>query len=322
MSTSNGRPRLIADIGGTNARFALAGSDGRPHGERILPVADYPNILAAIKAYLADVPEPWPVEAALAIAMPITGDFVTMTNNERWSFSIESTRKMLGLERLLLVNDFTALALAIPRFVEGELRQVGSGKGVAKAPLGLLGPGTGLGVSGLVWVNDHWIPLQTEGGHVTYSPVNQREWEVKQVLQKRFGHASAERLLSGPGLINIYEALAEVDGNTVEKCDPAMLTERALAGSHPECLEAVDFFCAALGTVAGNLALSLGARGGVYIGGGIVPRLGEFFDRSEFRKRFEAKGRFVSYLAPIPTYVITAVNPALRGIAAAFDTEL
>ena len=263
--------------------------------------------------------EPRPTQAALAVAMPIIGDQVKMTNYERWSFSIEATRRILGLEKLILLNDFTALALALPRLEQSELQQVGGGSAVAKATIGLIGPGTGLGVSGLVWAGDHWVPLTTEGGHVTLSPVTEQEWKIACILQQRFGHVSTERLLSGPGLVNLYQALAELEGRTPEDLQPPMITERALAGSCSLCRQTVEIFCAMLGTAAGNLAVTLGALGGVYIGGGIVPQLGNFFDQSAFRERFEAKGRFQSYLAAIPTYVITADNPALRGVAAAFE---
>ena len=172
-------------------------------------------------------------------------------------------------------------------------------------------------MSGLVWSGDRWLPLQTEGGHVTFSPTDGREWAIGQILHRRFGHVSPERLLSGPGLVNLYAALAELEGWPAEDLTPADLTERALAGTCPHSREVLELFCGALGTAASNLAITLGARGGVYIGGGIVPRLGDFFDRSTFRSRFEAKGRFSTYLAAIPTWVITAANPALRGVAAA-----
>jgi len=317
MSTP--QARLIADIGGTNARFALTDADGLPYHETVLSAADYPTLVDAIGAYLNSLSQPRPREAALAVAMPITGDQVTFTNNTSWSFSIEQTRQTLGLERLLLVNDFTALALALPRLQTDECRPIGAGEAVPEAPIGLIGPGTGLGVSGLIWSGQRWIPLQSEGGHVTFSPYDALEWEIACVLSQRFGHVSAERLLSGPGLVNIYTALAEVHGRTEPAVEPADITAQAISGSSPHCRQALEIFCSALGTTAGNLAITLGARGGVYIGGGIVPRLGEFFERSAFRARFEAKGRFVSYLAAIPTWVIIAAHPALRGAAAVLD---
>ncbi len=309
-------PDLIADIGGTNARFALATPDGRIEAERILSGADYPDLIQAATAYLREIPGPGPRRAAVAVATPVTGDWIEFTNSP-WSFSTEAARRALGLERLLILNDFTALALALPLLGPDERRQVGGGTAVANAPIGLIGPGTGLGVSGLVWSGNHWIALETEGGHVTFSPANEREWAISQILRHRFGHVSPERVLAGPGWVEVYTALAELDGRKPEGLTPGEITRRALAGTCPHCLEVQELFCAALGTAAGNLAITLGARGGVYIGGGIVPRLGDFFDRSAFRARFEAKGRFSDYLAAIPTWVITANNPALRGAAAA-----
>ncbi|MDZ7622625.1 MAG: glucokinase [Candidatus Competibacteraceae bacterium] len=279
---------------------------------------DFAGLRDAIEAYLREVDAPRLSRAAIAVATPITGDWVQFTNSP-WSFSIEATRRDLGLEQLRVLNDFTALALALPLLGPDERRAVGGGAALANAPIGLIGPGTGLGVSGLVWSGDRWIPLETEGGHVTFSPANEREWAVGQILQRRFGHVSPERVLAGPGWVDVYTALAELDGETVEDLTPTEITQRALAGTCSRCLEVQEIFCGALGTAAGNLAITLGALGGVYIGGGIVLRLGEFFDRSAFRARFEAKGRFSAYLAAIPTWVITAANPALRGVAAALD---
>lgn len=312
-------PDLVADIGGTNARFALATPDGYIEAERILSGADYPDLVQAAAAYLRDAPAPRPRRAAVAVATPVTGDWIQFTNNS-WSFSTEAARQALGLERLLILNDFTALARAVPLLSPEERRAVGGGTAVAEMPIGLIGPGTGLGVSGLVWSGNHWVPLETEGGHVTFTATDEREWAVSRIIQQRFGHVSPERLLSGPGLVNLYTALAELEGWLAEDLAPAAITDRALAGSCRHCVEVVEMFCGMLGTAAGNLAITLGARGGVYIGGGIVPQLGDFFDRSAFRSRFEAKGRFSDYLAAIPTWVITAVNPALRGAAAALGS--
>ncbi|MFO1419853.1 MAG: glucokinase [Candidatus Competibacteraceae bacterium] len=316
QETHAGPDDLVADIGGTNARFARVGADGRPYAERSLPGADFPGLTAAARAYLDATGGPRPVRAAVAVATPVTGDWIQFTNSD-WSFSIEAARRELGLERLTILNDFTALALSLPLLGPDEHRAVGGGTAVPEAPIGLIGAGTGLGVSGLVWSGERWIPLQTEGGHVTFSAADEREWAISRILQRKFGHVSPERLLSGPGLVNLHAALAELEGWPAEPLDPADITDRGLTGACPHCRDVLDLFCGALGAAAGNLALTLGARGGVYIGGGIVPRLGDFFDRSAFRARFEAKGRFGGYLATIPTWVITAAHPALRGVAAA-----
>ncbi|TVR57747.1 MAG: glucokinase, partial [Candidatus Competibacteraceae bacterium] len=289
-------PCLIGDVGGTNARFALVDEHRRIAAERTLAGADFAGLRTAIEAYLREVDAPRLSRAAIAVATPITDDWVQFTNSP-WSFSIETTRRELGLKQLRVLNDFTALALALPQLGPDERRAVGGGTALANAPIGLIGPGTGLGVSGLVWSGDRWIPLETEGGHVTFSPANEREWAVSRILQRRFGHVSPERVLAGPGWVDVYTALAELDGWAAEDLTPGEITRRALAGTCPHCLEVQEIFCEALGTAAGNLAITLGALGGVYIGGGIVPRLGEFFDRSAFRARFEAKGRFSAYLA-------------------------
>jgi glucokinase len=322
MSTAHAdtdRPRLIADIGGTNARFALiAGDDDTPHMEHVLPCKDFSGPVAAIEQYLAHAGIARPRQAAIAVAMPVMGDQVKMTNHV-WSFSIEETRRRLGLDRLLVINDFTALAMALPHLKPDGRRQIGSGEPVAETPIALIGPGTGLGVSGLIPGGDRWIPLHTEGGHVTFSPGTEREMDIVRIVWRRFEHVSPERLVSGPGLVNLYEAVAELHGVAAETLSPADITQRGQRGSCPVCVETLETFCAMLGTAAGNLVLSLGARGGVYIGGGIVPRLGDYFDSSPFRDRFERKGRFSGFMASVPSYVIQAQHPAFIGVAKAFS---
>jgi glucokinase len=313
--------RLLADIGGTNVRFALLppGSD-QPQRERSLRCADYPGLEQAARAYLADAGSPRVTEAAIDVATAVTGDLVKLTNSP-WAFSIEQTRRQLGLTRLLVLNDFTALALSLPLLSATELRQVGRGQALAGKAIGLIGAGTGLGVSGLLPCGARWVPLEGEGGHVALSPVDAREDAVLAVLRERFGHVSAERVLSGPGVVNVYQALCRIDHVPTRALEPEQIARAALSGADPQCAEALAMFCGALGTAAGNLAITLGARGGVYIGGGIVPKLGDYFERSSFRARFEHKGRFTSYLAGIPTFVIHADYPALRGLAAALNDE-
>lgn len=305
---------LLADIGGTNARFALSeDGDTRPAGVRVLRCADYPTLEDAIETYLADA-DARPQRAAVAVATAITADQVKMTNHV-WSFSANAVRQRLGLDELLLLNDFTALALAVPHLLPDECDQVGGGAAVAGKPIAVIGPGTGLGVSGLIPAGDRYIPLQSEGGHVTYGAATKRESALLGVLGRRFNHLSAERLVSGPGLVNLYQAIAEVDGKPIEPLSPAEISQAALERRCPVCREALDTFCAMLGTAAGNLVLTLGARGGVYIGGGIVPRLGAYFANSPFRASFEHRGRFSAYLAAVPSYVIRAEYPALVGAA-------
>jgi len=315
-------PRLLGDIGGTNARFAWQAGDGAPLQDiAALATADHASVGAAITRYLAATGRTAPPWCAIGIANPITGDHVQMTNSH-WSFSIAALQAKLGFERLRVINDFTALALALPDLLPSELRQLGGGAAVSDSAIALVGPGTGLGVSGLLpgATPGTWVPLQGEGGHVTLAAANDREGAVLGVLRERFGHASAERAVSGMGLEALHAALTTLDApaNNAAALPAAEITARALAGSDARCAEAVALFCSFLGSVAGNLALTLGARGGVYIGGGIVPRLGALFESSAFRERFEAKGRFSGYLAQIPVFVIHAnVSPALLGAARA-----
>jgi glucokinase len=322
VANSSSFPRLMGDVGGTNARFAVQEVSGAPPTQVVTyPVVEYPNFGDCLQAYVAQLTCARPRLAAVGIANPIVGDLVKMTNFH-WAFSIEAVRRELGFDRLLLINDFTALALSLPALQPEHLRRIGAG-GAAdpKGAVGLLGPGTGLGVSGLLHdTAGHLVPLGGEGGHVSLAPANAREDRVVAALRDKFGHASAERALSGMGLVNLHDALCAIDGVAPKALDPAGVTGAATAGSDPRCVEAVEIFFGFLGSVAGNLALTLGARGGMYIGGGIVPRLGDWIDRSAFRERFVAKGRFRDYLDAIPTWLIHAeTSPALIGAANALD---
>ena len=319
-----GGARLLADIGGTNARFALELAPGRIEHIEVLACSGYPTLADAARAYLAlpHVAAAGPVRhAAIAIANPVDGDLVRMTNHH-WEFSIEALRQACGFDKLVVVNDFSALARALPHLAPGHKRQVGGGSARDGAPLGLLGAGTGLGVSGLIPSGCGYTALQSEGGHVTFAPANEQEVAILQYAWREFGHVSAERLLSGAGVELIYRALAEHAGLAGEALAAPEISRRALAGQCKLCDEVLETFCGMLGTVAGNLAVTLGAQGGIYIGGGIVPRLGERFDRSCFRQRFEAKGRFADYLAQVPTWVITAEYPAFLGVSAILDEQL
>jgi glucokinase len=306
---------LVGDVGGTNARFGLVGRDGKLLHSAILADADYAQFIDAIHAYLAQRGDlPAPRQGAIAIASAITGDQVRMTNNP-WTFSIAGLRDQLGFERLEVINDFTAQALALPHLTANDKVQVGGGNPVSGHPIGVIGPGTGLGVSGLIPSGTRWIPLTGEGGHATIAPSTDRESAVVDHMRKRYDHVSGERCVSGAGLVNLYETLAAIDGVPAAQYAPAQITDPNTVD--PLCREAVAMFCSMLGTMAGNLALTLGAQGGVYIAGGIVPRLGGRFAESPFRERFEAKGRLSSYLAVTPTYVVTHPLPAFIGCHAA-----
>ena len=307
---------LVGDIGATHARFGLVSPDGSVLHSHTLPDEQYPTIEAALAAFLKERGSaPMPRQGAIAIASPITGDTVAMTNHP-WRFSIRELRDRFSFERLEVINDFTALALALPHLRPEDRLAVGGGDAVPATPIGVLGPGSGLGVSGLVSSKSGWIPLTGEGGHATMAAATDRESAVLDRMRTHFDHVSSERILSGPGLVNLYNTLAQLDGIPSRGFTAPQITDLAVRAEDPLCVATLDMFCSMLGTMAGNLALTLGARGGVYIGGGIVPSLGRTFIDSPFRERFEAKGRFQAYLAAIPTFVVTHPLPAFLGCAA------
>ncbi len=306
---------LIADIGGTNARFAVATADGKISKARTLACADYRDPAHAAQSYLDTMGLPRPVQACFAFACPTHDDRIRMTNNG-WDFSRARTKEQLGLQRLEIINDFMALALSLPHLPSDSLRQVGGISQVGKLPIGVVGPGTGLGVSGLIPYKGDWIPLDAEGGHASLAVSGLRETAALHHLEQHYSRVSAERVLSGPGLKALYQALGAIDGAGVLDLTPSEIVAKALAREDALCGETLEIFCALLGGFAGDFALTLGARGGIYIGGGIVPRLGDFFARSDFRRRFEDKGRLSGYVTAIPCYVITADYPGLAGAAA------
>lgn len=305
---------LIADIGATNARFALTDERGI-YEPRVLQCADYPGIVEATRAYLEGLKGEKPTRAAFAIAGPISGDFFEMTNH-LWRFSIEETRRALGLDDFALLNDFKAIALGVPHLAPSDIRQVGGHQTPQpNGTIGILGPGTGLGVASLFWDGRQYRANPGEGGHVTMPAKTQREFDIFRTLRYKYRHVSAERVCSGKGLINIYNAIRILDGHeNLPDRTPEDISECAIAGTCPVCVESLDKMMGFLGTVAGDLALSLGASGGIYIAGGIPIKLGEYFMNSRFRAEFEAKGRFDDYLKPIPTYLITHPHIAFVGL--------
>jgi len=314
---------LLADIGGTNERFALS-SDGKLHDVQVQRSGQHGTVYDAIQAYLAAVTaDRAPTVAAFAVAAPVTGDEIKLTNNSAWKFSKRELENALRLKRLDVINDFAAIAFAIPHLTEHDVRQVGGGNADPEKPIGVIGPGTGLGVAGLVPTPEgSWSVVAGEGGHVTMSAANSREAEIVLGLRRRFwrewrGHVSAERVISGPGLINLYEEIGKLRGQGDPMwLEPENIVERALYGKCNICIEAVEIFCGMLGTISGNLALTLGAQGGVFVAGGVVPKMAAIFDSSTFRTRFEDKGRLRAFLAPIPTAVITHELPAFVGLQA------
>ena len=313
---------LLGDIGGTNARFALVHGDGSPITQEVtLPTGQFPDLAAAASSYLQQVGQSGVRQACIAIANPIDCDALKMTNNH-WQFSIEATRQTLGLDSLLMLNDWEAMAMAAPALLGSDLEQIGSGEPVPNAPKGLIGPGTGLGVSSLVRSRQgDWVPIAGEGGHVSMSPTCEREADILRILWRTHPHVSVERVVSGMGLENLYRAICELNGTEAENLVAAQVTTRALATRDVACEEALDRMCRLLGNAAANLAVTLGARGGIYIGGGVIGRLGDYFAQSGFRAAFEAKGRFENYMKRIPTYVIRAEQPALIGCAMALGVH-
>jgi glucokinase len=314
-------PALLGDIGATNARFALLDATGIIGHIRVTACAQHPGLAEAAEVYLKEIGAHETVRAAaIDVAGPVSGDRVTLTNHP-WGFSQAELRTRLGLDHLLIVNDFAAAAAAAPHLAMSELGWIGTQPAptlyVPETPIGVIGPGSGLGVGSILPVGEgRWIALAGEGGHVSLAPGTEREGRVWNAMRERFGHVSSERALSGPGLVNLYSFLAEIDGKTVQPRTPAEVSEAGLAGTDPYCVEALAMFAELLGSVAGDLALTLGARGGVYIAGGIVPRYGKAFPAARFRARFEGKGRLCTYLVGIPTFVMLHPFPAFVGLAA------
>jgi glucokinase len=324
-------PWLVADIGGTNARFGwVAGPGAAVSQVRKLPVAAHAGPVQAVQAYLAGLadlagqpgadPRP-PRRAAFAVATAVAGDRIAFTNSH-WDFSCRQVQSALGLDSLLMLNDFESLALSLPRLGATQLIAHGQRLPGAGGMLAVVGPGTGLGVGAVVQTRQGWLALPGEGGHATLAPADDLESALLARVRQRHAHVSAERLLSGIGLPVLHQALGEVQGQTAAALAAADIIDGALTGRDALCGQTIDLFCALLGGFAGNVALTLGARGGVYIGGGIVPRFADRFFASAFRQRFEAKGRFEAYLAAIPTALITDTLAALSGAALAIEQQV
>ena len=319
-SSAGGRSCLVADVGGSNARFAWE-TAGRVEHVRTLAVADHAGLAEAARSYLtwlerelAGAYRP-PAAAAFAVAAAVSGDWVEITNSG-WSFSQTELARELGLSHLLVLNDFEALALSLPGLRPDQLR-AHAGQPIADGTLAVIGPGTGLGVAGVVRTRWGWLALPGEGGHATLAPSDDFESALLAWVRRDYEHVSAERLLSGIGLPLLHAGVAAVLGQSASYLAAEQVVDLGMSGSDPLASRTLDVFCALLGGFAGSVALTLGARGGVYVGGGIVPRLGDRFFASAFRERFEAKGRLRPYLSHIPTALITDTLAALGGGAAA-----
>jgi glucokinase len=305
------RTALVADIGGTNARFAIANLDALALTDvGAFPCARFASPAAAIGTYLATSTER-PPRAAFAVAGPVAGDRVQLTNLS-WTLTCEDIRMATGAEDVLLLNDFEALARSLPFLNAADLHGIGGQAPVPHATKAVLGPGTGLGVAGLVWSAAGWVPVAGEGGHVTFPAETAEELAILDRVRSGTSSVSMERLLSGPGLGILHAILSD-------RAEPPLPAPEvtARAGTDPAARKALDLFVAWLGRFAGDLALVYGAQGGVYLGGGIAPRIAGILASGRFRAAFQGKGRLRPYLAPIPTYVITAPDAGLRGAAVA-----
>ena len=307
---------IIADIGGTNMRVAQTDEDGNISNIEIYACADYAGLADVLSNFLARHQlQDKKINACLAIACPVDKDLIVMTNLP-WQFSQQALKAELQLNELVLINDFTAIAHAIPQLTESQKVQIGSGETIAGKPISICGPGTGLGVANLVALNQGWLSLSGEGGHVDFAPVDQQEIAILNFLLTKYARVSYEQLLSGLGLEQIYQALSFIKNGIASELPAKEITTRALANSCDLCAETLAQFCRVLGSFAGNLALTLSSYGGVYIAGGIVPRFINYFENSDFRARFEAKGRMSGFNQPMATFVVTEEQPGLIGASA------
>lgn len=309
---------LVADIGGTNARFAIHDPNSDTLSKVIvLSVSQHPNFIEALLHLLAHIEQmlewqPLPDACCLAVACPVDRELIEFTNSD-WHFTKTEIKRALGGCHLDIINDFSAIAYAVPHLGASEWKQIGGGTGDPSKPIGILGPGTGLGMCSLINTDNGPLVIDGEGGHIDFAPVDNREIEILKVLQLRFERVSAERLVSGSGLVNIYQALCQIEAHEAE-FDSAEAVSNAALEQHDEyAREALEIFCRVLGSTAANLALVTGARAGIYIAGGIAPRILDFLERSEMRTRFEAKGRFRFYVEDVPLRVITRDHLGLSG---------
>ncbi len=306
---------LLADIGGSNARFAVLADDALGP-VRSFDVRTFPTISDSVRHFLADDAERSAIDGAVfAVAGPVVGERCALTNSP-WIVDAADLCQEFGLKTARLLNDHEALAWGLPHLAPSETVVVGPDRPVADAPMALVGPGTGLGMACLVRGPGDARVVASEGGHATLAAATEREDALVTALRRQFGHVSAERVLSGDGLVNLYQATAALDGVAVPSRTAAEVSRAGVDGTCVTCRQALDTFCAWLGAVAGDVALLFGARGGVFIGGGIVPRFVGYLGTTEFRARFEAKGRLSRYLAASPVRVIVRPDPAFVGLAA------
>ena len=311
-----GARAIVADIGGTNARFAVAALDTLELSEiRHYLCSEHETLACAASAYLSTLKQA-PRHAAFAVAAPVISDEIHLTNSP-WRFTKAELCGVTGLEDILLLNDFEALALSLPHLVSSEVHQLGGVEPAPDATKLVLGPGTGIGVAGLVWTGTKWVAVPSEGGHISLATHTAREFELAERLRSGRLHLSVESALSGPGLADLYRSVAASLGEVAEPLSPNDVLTRGTTHSDKIAVETLSLFVVWLGAFAGDAALLFGARGGVYLGGGIAPRMLSALSTGLFRQAFVNKGRMENYLAPIPVYVIVAEHTTLKGAAAA-----
>mgnify|MGYP004532944849 CR=1 FL=1 len=309
-------PVLIGDIGGTNARFAiLTGPHADPKEFPIVQTADFATIDDAIQSSILDRTSLRPMSAVLAVAGPVEGDEIRLTNCP-WVVRPKTLFGELGFSQLIVLNDFEAQALAVVALGEPHMEKIGGGPAEPVASRVVLGPGTGLGVAGLVHAVHTWIPVPGEGGHMDIGPRTERDYAVWPHIEQIGGRVSGEQLLSGRGLVNLYNAIAATDGKDAVLTTPAEVTAHAMDNTDPIAVEAVEMFVTALGRTAGDLALVFMSKGGVFLTGGIAQKIIPALKTGAFRRAFEDKAPHSHLLSTMPVYVITHPLAALAGLAA------
>jgi len=309
-------PILIGDVGGTNARFAVVlDANSEPSEPSIVQTASFATIDDAIRSAILDKTPVKPRSAVLAIAGPVDGDEIALTNCP-WIVRPKAMLAGLGLSDIVILNDFEAQALAVVALDKEHMEIIGGGAPEPNASRVVLGPGTGLGVAGLIHACGRWIPVPGEGGHMDIGPRTSRDLQVFPHIEPIEGRVSGEQILCGRGLVNTYRAIAKADGITAKMSSPAEITAAALSRSDTVATEALDLFVTCLGRTAGDLALVFKSRGGVFLTGGIAQKIVPALKTGNFRSAFEDKAPHKELLKSMPVYVITHPLPALAGLAA------
>ena len=315
---------MVGDIGGTNCRLAVCDpTTGLIDEIRIMAVKDFQALGEAISTYRDALPSYTFTDASISIANPIVGDRIAMTN-AHWDFSIEQTRKSSHLERLIMLNDWESVALSLPLLQGSDLERINDRQPNSSGTRALCGVGTGLGVAGLVAAKDGtWVPVAGEGGHVSFSPVDEEESQILNTLMRSHDHVSFEKILSGPGLVGLHQAIAAMDGASVETLMPQQIVAHAASQDDPACKKTLEVFCGILGNFAGNLCLTLGATGGIYVGGGVIEKIDQagLFDRDRFLSGLVHKGRLSDWLTNIPAFLLRTPYAGLIGAAAALGIQ-